>query len=107
VERRYPRAKITELAGVGSWAVAFSPDGRLLATGDDPPGLVRIWDVATWHQVGDPFPVDAVDLAFSPDGRTLATVAGPAGGYPDRVWLWDVASHRQLSPLTTGDRGGT
>jgi WD40 repeat protein len=56
--------------------VAFSPDGKLLATaGND--GSTVLWDLATRTQVGRPlrphpdFSVDQV--AFSPDGRTLAS----------------------------------
>ena len=33
-------------------AVAFSPDGRLLVTGND--GTVRFWDPATGQPVGPP-----------------------------------------------------
>jgi WD40 repeat protein/DNA-binding SARP family transcriptional activator len=57
-------------------AMAFSRDGRLLATaGND--GATLLWDLATHAPVGRPlrphpgFPVDAV--AISPDGRTLAS----------------------------------
>jgi WD40 repeat protein len=56
--------------------IAFSPDGKLLATaGND--GSTVLWDLATRTQVGRPqrphpdFSVDQV--AFSPDGRTLAS----------------------------------
>ena len=80
----------------GVQAVAFAPDGRLLATaGDD--GTVRLWDPATGNQVreltGHTDRVLAV--AFAPDGRLLAT-AGDDG----TVRLWDPATGNQVRELT-------
>ncbi|WP_141578882.1 WD40 repeat domain-containing protein [Actinomadura sp. WMMA1423] len=93
--------------------VAFSPDGRTLATGDAS-GFVRFWDVAA-RRVVDEFWNGAAGsvlaLAFSPDGRTLAT-----GGQNQIVRLWDARTHRRIAELTghTGivwrlafDRDGT
>jgi WD40 repeat protein len=83
-------------------AVAFSPDGRTLATAAGllgHGGEVKLWDVATWRAGGVNPPVrvtlsghtDAVyAVAFSPDSGTLAT-----GGADGTGRLWDVASGRE------------
>ena len=77
--------------------VAFSRDGRTLATSCD--RAVRLWD-ATTHQQRGPTLASAAylarnsagKLAFLPDGRTLAVcVQG------DQVDLWDVPSGRPLA----------
>jgi WD40 repeat protein len=68
-------------------ALAFSPDGSILATGH--PDSIRLWDVKRREVIcqltGAPCLVTS--LAFSPNGRLLAS-----GQEDSTILLWDVVS---------------
>ncbi len=70
----------------GVHALAFSPDGRFLASADET-GVVRVWEVARRRELGrlagHAGPVRAI--AWSPDGTTLVS-----GGDDKTIRLWDV-----------------
>ncbi len=90
----------------GSRGLAFSPDGRLLASGSgnnftSNDATVRVWDIATGRELrrleGHMSAVDAV--AFTPDGRSVVS-----GGDDTTALVWDISDLRESpdsgSPLT-------
>ena len=87
-------------------AVAFSPDGRLLAVGTEH-GTVSVFDAATGQALRS-LPLNGQQrsivgaLAFSPDGRWLA-----AGGVGRQVRLWDAATGQPGLELPSLEHGVT
>jgi WD40 repeat protein len=83
----------------GLYAVAFSPDGRLLAVSDTTgsQGVVYLWNVSSGHLVNTLQYLDAqfADLAFSPNGRVVAV--GDTNG---NVELWQVANGQFIQALS-------
>jgi WD40 repeat protein/serine/threonine protein kinase len=73
------------------FTVAFSPDGKTLASGDWD-GNVKLWDVSTGQERAS-LPGHqrwVTRLAFTPDGKSLVSSGGDAC-----VKLWDVATSEE------------
>jgi WD40 repeat protein len=76
-------------------ALAWSPDGKLLASGGHDP-LVRLWDPRSGQEVrsiSGHQGRSVWSLAFSPDGKTLVSVGG------GQAQVWDAAEGRELRRL--------
>ena len=88
--------------GISLFAVAWSPDGKRLATGTGDPfgGLnvvkAQIWDVATGQRQTS-LPTDSIAaLAFAPDSKTLATAKRDG-----EIVFWEVATDSVSRTLNT------
>jgi WD40 repeat protein len=82
-------------APAGLICAAYSPNGKLLATGDDA-GKLRFWETDTWRNVRT-IPASAAQLrtvVFTPDGHQILT-----GGDDKTVRQWDSSSGAPLLQL--------
>jgi RNA polymerase sigma factor (sigma-70 family) len=76
-------------------AVAFSPNGRKLATGSQD-RTVRLWDVTSRKELATlrGHTVGVLAVAFSPDGETIASA-----GLDRTIRLWNAASGQERTYL--------
>jgi WD40 repeat protein/serine/threonine protein kinase len=102
--------ELLSLRGLNGWTcgVAYSPDGKRLATVSGGPGTspeVKVWDALTGHELltltlkGYRGLHGLTRIAYSPDGKHLASASGD-----DAVKVWDAQTGQELLTIK-GARG--
>jgi len=97
-ETNKPIEKATD-ENVKSRPVAFSPDGRLIASAEldrQNHEVIVIRRASDQKTIGEPIQVQSVTLAFSPDSRLLALATSDSG-----VKIWDSTLSKVVSTWET------
>jgi len=72
-----------------AWRVAFSPDGKLLATGSN--GAVQLWDLASGRAIKSTSSGGVGSLYFSPDGQWIVW-----GNGQNEIVKWNPRTGKRL-----------
>src|SRR5205807_2300316 len=83
------------------WAVAFSPDGKLLAGGTL--REIVLWEVGTGKEKArtEAHASDVTSLSFAPSGRLLASASRSEGPY---FRVWEVATLGEVCGIKGPDQ---
>jgi WD40 repeat protein len=76
--------------------IAVSPDGKMLATGQDKPAGVQLWDAVTGKALGKPISLPGAPwhVAFSHTGDFLVIASYDESRERNAIRFWDVVSRR-------------
>ncbi|PVF95978.1 WD40 repeat-like protein [Serendipita vermifera] len=86
----------------GVLSVAFSPDGRQIASGSSD-YTIRLWDSKTGQQTGEPLQghtLSVYSVAFSPDGQQIAS-----GSVDKTIRRWDAKTTQPIGEPLQGHTG--